>query len=369
MIKYLIEKEFKQLWRNKFILMIVVLLPCIVMLIFPWATTMEIKNVNVSIVDNDRSEMSRLLIDKISSTEYFNITDIAVSADDANEDVEFGRADIIVEIPRNFEKSIVTERETELLLSANAVNGMKANLGVSYLDMIIFDFANDINVLEGNINLNTAGGINIKPSYWFNPEMDYKIPMIPALIMLIMAMVIGFLPALDIVGEKESGTIEQINVTPVPKITFIVGKLIPYWVIGIIVISLAIAVSYLIYGLAPAGNLLLLYGMAFVFIFGISGLGLIISNYSDNLQQAMFTAFFLIVIFILMSGIFTPISSMPAWAQYIAKINPLTYFAEIMRLIYLKGSRLTDILPYFYPLLFFFVIIITWAILSYRKRG
>lgn len=369
MIKYLIEKEFKQLWRNKFILILIILLPCIVMLLFPWATTMEIKNVNITIVDNDRSEISRLLVDKIGSTEYFNITGIANDFEEALEDVEFGTSDIIVEIPLDFEKELEAERASELQFSANAVNGTKASLGTSYLDMIVQDFINELNAMEGSGEINMAGGIRIEPSYWYNPTMDYKIPMIPALIMLVIAMVIGFLPAMNIVKEKETGTIEQINVTPVPKITFIVGKLVPYWCIGIIVFSLGMLVSYLIYHLAPVGNLLLLYGVTLIFIFGISGLGLIISNYSDTLQQAMFVIFFLIVIFILMSGIFTPISSMPYWAQLITKINPLTYFAEIMKLIYLKGSTFYDILPYLYPLLIFFVIIITWAVLGYKKRG
>ena len=225
-IKYLIEKEFKQLARNPFILFIVVALPVLVMLVFPWATTMEIKNVNVAVVDNDRSDQSRLLTEKIASTEYFDITGVFMRSEDALEQIEFGDADIILEVPYGFGQALVSEGEGSLLIEANAVNGTKASLGTSYLDMIVLDFAEEINLERGAVSVLPAGGIDVDSYYWFNPTMDYKIPMIPALVMLVVALITGFLPAMNIVGEKEAGTIEQINVTPVPKITFIVGKLI-----------------------------------------------------------------------------------------------------------------------------------------------
>ncbi len=368
-IKYLIEKEFKQLWRNPFILFIIIALPVLVMLVFPWATTMEIKNVNVAVVDNDRSDLSRLLTEKIASTEYFDITGVFMRSEEAMQEIEYGDADIILEIPYGFEEDILSDANSSLLIEANAVNGTKASLGSSYLEMIIVSFAEQAGVSRGALSVSAPGGIAVDSYYWFNPAMDYKIPMIPALIMLVVALITGFLPAMNIVGEKEAGTIEQINVTPVPKITFIVGKLIPYWIIGVVVLSVGMVVAWLLYGLRPEGSVLLLFGLSFVFIFGISGLGLIISNYSSTMQQAMFMIFFIIIVFILMCGIFTPISSMPEWARIISMFDPFTYFAEIMRMIYLKGSTLRDILPNVYPLIAFFVVITGWAILSYRKRG
>lgn len=368
-IKYLIEKEFKQLWRNPFILFIIIALPVLVMLVFPWATTMEIKNVNVAVVDNDRSDLSRLLTEKIASTEYFDITGVFMRSEEATQEIEYGDADIILEIPYGFEEDILSDANSSLLIEANAVNGTKASLGSSYLEMIIVSFAEQAGVSRGALSVSAPGGIAVDSYYWFNPAMDYKIPMIPALIMLVVALITGFLPAMNIVGEKEAGTIEQVNVTPVPKITFIVGKLIPYWIIGVVVLSVGMVVAWLLYGLRPEGSVLLLFGLSFVFIFGISGLGLIISNYSSTMQQAMFMIFFIIIVFILMCGIFTPISSMPEWARIISMFDPFTYFAEIMRMIYLKGSTLRDILPNVYPLIAFFVVITGWAILSYRKRG
>ena len=243
-LKYLIEKEFKQMARDPFILFIVIALPVLVMLVFPWATTMEIKNVNVAVVDNDRSDLSRLLTEKIASTEYFDITGVFMRSDEALEQVEFGDADIILEVPYGFEQDLLSEGSSSLLIEANAVNGTKASLGTSYLDVIVLDFTEEVNLERGAVTLTAPGGIAVDSYYWFNPTMDYKIPMIPALIMLVVALITGFLPAMNIVGEKEAGTIEQINVTPVPKITFIVGKLIPYWVIGVIVLSVGMVVAW-----------------------------------------------------------------------------------------------------------------------------
>lgn len=368
MIKYLIEKEFKQIWRNRFMIFIVIFLPAIVILVFPWATTMEIKNLNITVVDHSMSGLSRRLTDKIASTEYFNLTDVVFDTEEAIEDIEYRRSDMILEIPMDFEQTLMPDGKASLMVQANAVNGTKASLGTSYINMIVQSFAEEINADRNAISV-AEPPVEVRSYQWFNPKMDYKIPMIPSLIMLVIALITGFLPAMNIVVEKENGTIEQINVTPVPKITFIVSKLIPYWIIGVVVLSVGIGVSYLLYGLAPEGSVLLLYGLSFLFIFGISGLGLIISNYSSTMQQAMFMIFFIIIIFILTCGIFTPISSMPEWAKVIARLNPLTYFAEIMRMIYLKGSTFTDVLPLVWPLIIFFAVIFSWAVLSYHKRG
>lgn len=368
-LKYLIEKEFKQLIRDPFIPKLIVLLPCLVMLIFPWATTMEIKHANLSIIDNDHSAISRKLIDKLSATPYFSITDVSNNTSQAMNSIEYGTADVMVEIPYDFEKSIMSEGSASLLFSANAINETKGSVASSYLTAIVNDFCTELTLENTNVSASAIGGIIIEPYYKFNPTMDYKIPMIPALIVLIMTLICGFLPSMNIVGEKEEGTIEQINVTPVPKVIFILGKLIPYWIIGVLVFSIAMAVSLLVFDLSPVGSVVALYGAALIYIFAISGLGIIISNYSQSLQQAMFMIFFFIVVMLLISGLFTPISSMPVWAQVIARLNPLTYFVEIMRSLYLKGSTLQDVQAQIYALVASFVLLTTWAIVSYRKRG
>lgn len=197
--------------------------------------------------------------------------------------------------------------------------------------------------------------------------MDYKVFMVPALMVMLLTLICGFLPALNIVGEKEMGTMEQINVTPVSKLTFIAAKLIPYWAIGFIVLTVCFGIARLAYGLVPAGSILTIYVAAIVYIFAVSGFGLVISNYSSTMQQAMFVIFFFMLIFILLSGLFTPIGSMPGWAQAITVVNPLKYFILVMRQVYLKGSSAGDLLPTIGALVVFAVVANVWAVVSYKK--
>lgn len=366
-IKYLIEKEFKQLARNPFILFIVIALPVLVMLVFPWATTMEIKNVNVAVVDNDRSDLSRLLTEKIASTEYFDIVGVFMRSEDALEKVEFSDADIILEVPYGFEQALMSEGESSLLIEANAVNGTKASLGSSYLDMIVLDFTEEVNLERGAVSVLPAGGIGVDSYYWFNPTMDYKIPMIPALIMLVVALITGFLPAMNIVGEKEAGTIEQINVTPVSKTAFMVCKMIPYWAVAFFILTACLIIAWLVFGYVCRGSLLWVYFFTALHILVMAGLGLLISNYSSNSQQAMFVIWFFAVVFMLMSGIFTPVASMPDWAQAITYLNPMRYYADAMRAVFLKGSNLRDIWYDAAGLAALGAVMVSWAIMSYRK--
>jgi ABC-2 type transport system permease protein len=193
--------------------------------------------------------------------------------------------------------------------------------------------------------------------------------MVPALMVVLLTMLCGFLPALNIVREKEDGSIEQMNVTPVGKIQFILAKLIPYWLIGFLALSISFILAALIYKLLPAGSLLTVYCFATVFGLILTGVGLVVSNYSATMQQAMFVMMFFIIVFILMSGLFTPIRSMPAWAQAITVINPLRYFIEMMRMVYLKGSTLADLVFQLSALAGFAVFFNLWAVLSYKKTN
>lgn len=370
MLKYLIEKEVKQFLRNKFMPKMVFIMPLAFMLILPWAANQEVVNINLSVVDNDRSAYSQRLVQKAAASRYFNFTDYSPTYTQAMEAIENGSADIILEIPSDFERNLERNCMTSVLISANAVNGTKGGFGSNYLASITKSFADELRA-EAGIGIkstdNSTPVIEIRVQNKFNPTMDYKVFMIPAIMVMLLTLICGFLPSLNIVSEKEVGTMEQINVTPVPKLTFILAKLIPYWCIGFLILSICFGVAYLVYGLAPVGSLLTIYLSALVYILVVSGFGLVISNHSATMQQAMFVMFFFLLLFILLSGLFTPISSMPEWAQMITHINPLKYFIQIMRHVYLKGSGLSDLLSPLGSLCLFAVIANTWAILSYRK--
>lgn len=372
MLKFLIEKEFKQIFRNSFLLKLIMGMPLMIMLVFPWAANQEVKNIKLSVVDNDHSAYSERMTQKITASGYFKLTDVSATNNDAMKSVESGNADIIFEIQDEFERNLVNEGTGRVMISANSVNGTKGILGSQYLLSILTDYAGELREEYGAQNAGEQAEVpsfGVMPQYKFNPHLDYKVFMIPALMVMLLTLLCGFLPALNIVGEKEAGTIEQINVTPVKKLVFVVAKLIPYWIIGFIVLSICIGLAALIYGIYPVGSLVAIFIFSTIYIMVVSGFGLIVSNYSNTMQQAMFVMFFFIMIFILMSGLFTPTTSMPQWAQAITIFNPLKYFMQVMRLVYLKGSAFKEMIPQFLALCGFVVALNIWAVLSYKKSS
>lgn len=383
MLRFLIEKEFKHIIRHPFIPKLIFIFPCMVMLLFPWAATFEVKDLNISIVDNDHSSYSRRLIQKITSSDYFRLTDVAGTYPEAMQSIENHTSDLTLTIGADFERDLIrslnetgiqpassNNGSTKLMVAANAVNGTKGAMGASYLSFIIRDFADEI---RGE-HLQTQGSmtipiIEIVPQNRFNPHLDYKVYIVPALMVILLTLLCGFLPALNIVSEKEAGTIEQMNVTPVSKLQFILAKLIPYWLIGFLVLTISFGLAALLYKIFPVGSLLIIYCFASIFVLLVSGFGLVVSNYSSTMQQAMFVMLFFIIVFMLMSGLFTPIRSMPAWAQAITIFNPLRYFIEMMRMVYLKGSNFADLFIQLIALTGFAVFFNLWAIFSYRKTN
>ncbi|MCK9305680.1 MAG: ABC transporter permease [Bacteroidales bacterium] len=375
MLIYLLEKEFKQFFRNSFLPKMVVILPLVAMLIFPLIANFEIKNINLSVVDHDKSTQSRQLIQKIQSSGYFRITNVAESYREAIRSVEKNESDMLIEIPTDFEKELESGSGTKVLVATNAVNGMKGGLGSSYIMTILNNYSSQIALrrLTPEISMQSSTmqtpDVEIIPRYWFNPELRYLFLMIPALMIMVLAIVSGFLPAMNIVGEKESGTIEQMNVTPVNRFLFIISKLIPYWMVGFVVLTISILVSLLVYGFLARGSYITLYLFASMFMLAFSGFGLVISNYAKTMQQAIFMILFFLLTFIFLSGFYTPITNMPKWGQVLSNFSPFKYIIQAVRMIYLKGTPFKDLIPNFLALCGFAVFFNGWAVLSYRKRS
>ncbi|MBB3188152.1 ABC-2 transporter permease [Microbacter margulisiae] len=371
MIKYLIEKEFKQISRNPFLPRLIMFYPLIVLLIFPWAATYEIRNINLCVVDNDHSTYSQQLVEKAVSSGYFRLTAIEPTYQQAMQQIESKKANVILEIPPYFKRDLINKQSADVLIASNAVNGSVGGLSSQYMVDIVNSYAAGIRKkwAQTGQTASTQPTIEVVSQNRFNPFLNYKFYMIPAMMVMVLTIMTGFLPALNIVSEKEAGTMEQINVTPVPKFTFIFSKLLSYWIIGFFVISISFLVAWIVYGFVPTGYLSTMYAFAGIYILAVSGMGLIISNYSDTMQQALFVIFFFMIVLILLSGLFTPVNSMPEWAQWIAAFNPLKYFIEVMRSVYLKGSQFSDLLPQFFALIGFATFFNAWAIMSYRKNN
>lgn len=369
-IGFLLRKEFSQIFRNRTILAMIVVMPVIQLIILPLAADYEVKNVNLAMIDHDHSSYSRQMITKITASGYFKLAGYGSSFKESLKLIERDKADLILEIPEGFEKNLIRENRQDLFIAVNAINGTKANLGAAYLVNILRDYNTQIrSELISTGRFNAAPVIEITSSNWYNMLMNYRVFMVPGILAILITMIGGFLSALNIVKEKEVGTIEQINVTPIKKHHFILGKLIPFWVLGNVVFSIGLLVARLVYGIVPVGNLAVLYAFVAIFLLAILGFGLLISTYCETQQQAMFIAFFFMMIFILMGGLFTSIDSMPDWARYVARLIPVSYLIDVMRMVILKGSGFRDVLPYMGIVLVFAVVLNTWAVLNYKKTA
>jgi ABC-2 type transport system permease protein len=369
-LKFLLQKEFRQIFRDPAILRVIFVVPVLQLLLLPWAADYEVRNIKLAVVDHDHSDYSRRLISKITASGYFKLDDYTNSYNKALKEIEKNKADIIVEIPVNFERNLVKENEATLFLAADAINGIKAGLGSSYLQTIIRDFNNEVRSewiqmprFSAEIN------IDVRPNNWYNPLMNYKFFMVPGILVMLVTIVGSFLTSLNIVKEKELGTIEQINVTPIKKYHFILGKLIPFWILGLLILSIGMFIAWVLYGIVPVGSLVTIYVFAAVYLLAVLGYGLLISTYSSSQQQAMLVTFFLFIVFILLGGLYTPVDSMPVWAQWFTRFNVVAYFIEVMRLVILKGSSLSDISRHIAIVFVFALLLNLWAVVSYRKRS
>ena len=369
-LKFLLQKEFRQIFRDPAILRVIFILPIVQLLLLPWAADYEVRNVKLAVVDHDRSPYSRQLVAKITSSGYFQLDQYTHSYREAFKEIERNKADVIMEIPLHFERDLVRDNEATLLLSANAINGVKAGLGTSYLQSIIRDFNGEVrDEWIQTPRLSPEITLDVRPSNWYNPLMNYKYFMVPGILVMLVTIVGSFLTSMNIVREKELGTIEQINVTPVKKYHFILGKLIPFWVLGLLILTMGLLIAWLLYGIVPVGSFFTIYLFAAVYLLAILGYGLLISTFASSQQQAMLATFFLFMIFILLAGLFTPVDSMPVWAQWFTRFNPVAYFVEVMRLVVLKGSGIADISRHILSVLAFAIVLNVWAVLSYRKRS
>lgn len=369
-ILFIIQKEFRQIFRDKGMLPIIFVLPLIQLLILSNAASFEVQNIKFSYIDHDHSAASRELISKFQASNSFKIVNQFETKKEANLEMQKGNIDIILEIPTYFERNLITDKTTTLSVSINAIDGASAGVENVYISQIIGTYNQKIQseLLHYNDgSLIASQNITTIPSFWYNNTLNYKTYMVPGILVLLVTMITLFLSSMNIVREKEIGTLEQINVTPIRKYQFIIGKLFPFWILGLVILSIGLLIAKLIFNVPMLGSLVLIYAFTAVYLLLILGIGLFISNHTDTQQQAMFIAWFFMVVFLLMSGLFTPIESMPNWAQTITLFNPIRYFVEIIRMVMLKGATFSDITTQFSIITGYAIILNTLAIFSYKK--
>lgn len=365
-ILVILKKEFLQIFRNRAMIPLIFFMPLFQLLILSNAATYEIKNIKFNVVDLDQSYFSRELVSKFTSSNYFLLNKVSFNIEESEESFKTLDARLIVYIPKDFEKDFRTNGKSEVQFIINAEDASAAGIINNYANNITRQYNADI-ITKSSVVPDKTPLLNITYSNWYNPELDYRTYMVPGILVALVTLIGTFLSGMNVVKEKEIGTIEQLNVTPIKKYQFIIGKLLPFWIIGIFELIFGLNIGLFLFNVPLLGSPLLILLLASVYLFVVLAIGLLVSTVTNTQQQAMFIAWFFMVLFMLMGGIFTPVESMPDWAQAIAYFNPIAQFNRAMRMIMLKGSQFKDVLP---ALNFFIVsgiVLMTLAVWRYRK--
>lgn len=343
----------------------ITVLPILQLILLANAASNEVKNVNVALTDLDHSVYAQRLVGKLRASDRFTLISAPPATRLGDRDIQSGAADILMTIPTDFERDYLKTGRASVQLLVNAINGQSATVGTGYLSAIIQDFNREIR--SENRMADAGPRIEIETANWFNQDLDYKAFMVPGILGELVLILVILLSAMNTVREREIGTIEQINVTPIRSWQFILGKMIPFLVIGLFLLAVGLTAGKLIFDIPIRGSLPLVFGYCLLNLMAALGIGLFISNLVNTQQQAMLVAFFFVMVFVLMGGLFTPIDSMPQWAQYLTWPNPIAHFVEVMRKVLIKGSGPEDVLWNFRATAVMVVVFNGLAVVSYRK--
>ena len=408
-ILILIKKEFLQVFRNPLLLSILVVAPMVEFMIFPFCADYEIKVLNIAFIDNDRSQISKDIIHSFNSSDIFVSKGLLTSKKEADEKMKHDKIDLLVEFPSHFEESLYKNEPTVIAVTANAINSVKAGIGTGYVQEIIGGYMQDFAAAHTPSNMSAAMAqqatmpsrstslsseenetrksnsttvmpvqtvappmpirINISNIYWYNEQMNYKNLIVPGILVILVTLIGCYVTALNLVREKEIGTIEQVNVTPIRRWQFLLGKMIPFWLLGMAEFGAGLIIMKFVFGISVQGSLPLLLGITAIYLLVMLGLGFFISSVSENQLQSMFIVLFLFIVFVLLSGLFTPTEGMPEWAHKINYLNPMSFFMNVIKKVVLKGSEVESVQSEFIVLSVMAVLINTGAVLSYKESS
>jgi ABC-2 type transport system permease protein len=338
---FLIRKEFQELRRNPRMFPVIFVAPVIQLGILGYAATTDVKNVPVVVLDADRSPVSRDLIGRFEGSPYFSVARVTSSDADVRRDIESGRAWMAVSIPADYGEAIRVRRPVTVQVVADGSDSNSAGMGLAYASALLADHAAEIAASRVPSGAATVGALDVRIRVWFNPQLLSQHFMVPGVLALLLMVITVVLGSMSVVREKELGTLEQLNVTPLKRWELIVGKLLPFGLIGVIDILLVVSVAVFWFEVPLRGSFALLFGLSLVYLLCSLGLGLLVSTISDSQQQAMMTAvFFFMFPMMYLSGFIFPIENMPALLQPVTYLIPLRYYLVIVRGIFLKGVGL-----------------------------
>jgi ABC-2 type transport system permease protein len=370
-IFFMMWKEILEMRQDPRIFSIIFIAPIVQLTILGYAATTDVRNVPMVVVDSDRTPESQALISRFTASGIFNLVDVISSMREVDPYLESGRAWMALSIPRGYGDEIAGGQSATLQLVADGSDASSTNIAMGYAGNLIADYAQEVagTRMRTMPSAPAAGGIDPRVRVWFNPTIESRYFMLPGIFALLLLVITSNLSSMAIVREREVGTLEQLNVTPLGRVQLILGKLLPYAAIGMIDALIVLLVIVFWFQVPLRGSFWLLMAMSGVYLLTTLGLGLFISTISNTQQQAMMTStFFFMTPMMYLSGFVFPIENMPAWIQPFTFLIPLRYFVIILRGIFLKGVGLETLWPQALALLGWGVVILTLAILRSSKR-
>ena len=369
-IFYLVQKEFRQIFRDFSMVRILFVVPLIQIFILGNAITTDVKNIKIVFQDQDKTPYSREFISQFVHSRYFKITGFEEDYTRLSSYLDSGKANLAIVIPSHFQRDIVLQKKPDIQLLVDGVDGNSAGVSLGYITDIVQKYQERLIESSPDLSLQIKNirRVEMEPRFWFNPNLESKLYIVPGIIALILLIITLFLTSMGIVREKEIGTLEQLMVTPIRSYQLVIGKIIPFSILGILEIMISMGFVYLIFGIGVKGSLLLLLFESSIFIISTLGLGIFISTISDTQQQALFVAWFFMIFAILLSGFFIPIANMPPPIQHITRLNPLRYYIVILREIYLKGTSIKDLIPETLSMITFSTCLFLAAVMRFRNK-
>jgi len=378
---FLLRKEFLQIFRDRTILGMLFIMPVIQLLVLANAVTFEVTSVRMAVVDMDHSSMSRGVVTSLAASGRFVPVESSQSQVLADGAMLDGSVNMIVVIPEGFARKLETMRRAQVQLIFDAEDGAAAGVMRSYASAILAQYSLDVGAQifpVESMRLSPAAErapvrgrpvLEVRHRGWYNPALDYREYMVPGILVILVTIVGSLLTAMNIVREKEAGTLDQLNVTPITRTTFIAAKLIPLWSIAMVDLMIGLVVARLVFHVPMLGSLLLIFVAATIYLAGALGIGLWISTVVETQQQAMFLIFSLLMVYLLMGGLFTPLRGMPVWAQWAADLNPIAHFVALMRSVLLKGSGVRDVAGHLLALTVIGACVLGIAVRQYHKSS
>lgn len=370
-LRVLLHKEFLQIRRDPVILRMLFIMPMVQLVVLANAATFEVRQSHLWVVDQDRTAASRALITHFTASGRFTVAGFTGAADAGDAALLDGSASAMLVIPEDFSRDVQRDGAATLQLVLNAENGSEAGVIQSYSMEILRRSAQELTATRGSSRspaLRITPAIEVRIHSRYNPALDYRRFMVPGILVQLITLIGTLMTALNIVREKETGTLDQLNVTPIRPAVFMAAKLLPLWIIGMVEFTAGICIAVFGFDVPLLGSPLILFVGAALFLLAALGVGLWVSTVSDTQQQALFVTFSLIMVYILMSGLFTPVRAMPDWVRAIAQANPLMHFITLVRAVMLKGAGWGDVWRQLVPLGGIGVTILALAVSQYRKR-